>query len=534
MLSRLFSFYLISIAILLLVIVTVWLIPDSTAQELGKNGQRAFCSGGKALGFGCEEVDFMSFLSLSSLGSTSSCGGGKGLCSVNDLWGWSDPMTGKEYAIVGREDGTAFVDVTDPLNPEYLGNLAHNGIVPSVWRDMKVYADHVYIVADGFAGNGVQIFDLTQLRGLSGAPVEFEMSGLYAGISRAHNIVINEDSGFAYVVGYKNETPADDCGRGLHMIDLADPVNPVFAGCFMFPATGRFNDGYTHDAQCVIYHGPDADYLGREICIGLNETHVTIADVTDKSNPIAVSAATYPDVGYIHQGWLSEDHKFLFQNDELDERRNRVQNTRTLVWDVTNLDDPVLFATYFGPGKAIDHNVYVKGNSLYQSNYMDGLRILDISDPGSPIEVAHFDTFIREPASPTQFSGSWSNYPFFKNGVVAVTSRGEGLFLLQPTAATVVSIEPPEILESIVVSNAYPNPFSDRFTISMELLKTQHVEISIVDMVGRDLKTVYSGTVVAGSKQRIDVDFGDFPSGTYYYIITGDQFSVSKSIVHAR
>ncbi len=41
----------------------------------------------------------------------------------NDIWGWADPMTGREYALMGMTDGTAFVDVTDPDNPAVLGKL---------------------------------------------------------------------------------------------------------------------------------------------------------------------------------------------------------------------------------------------------------------------------------------------------------------------------------------------------------------------------------------------------------------------------
>lgn len=521
-----------------LMLVAILGSPGVLAQIVHKKGQRVVCTGGEAAGFGCSEIDLLSFLSRSELGATSTCASGKTPCKVNDLWGWTDSQTGKEYVIVGREDGTSFVDISNPLNPVYLGNLVHNGIGPNVWRDIKVYADHAYIVADRASDDnrwhGVQIFDLTQLRGLFPEPVEFEMTGLYDGISDAHNIVINEDTGFAYVVGYETVTEADDCGRGLHMIDLADPLHPVFAGCFMFPATGIFDDGYTHDAQCVLYHGPDADYQGREICVGFNETFITIADVTDKANPIAVSKADYPDVGYVHQGWLSEDHKYLFQNDELDEIKGDILNTRTLVWDVMDLDDPVLFAEYAAPGEAIDHNIYVKGNFLYQSNYVDGLRILDISDPGNPVEVAYFDTIDEDPLNPRVFNGSWSNYPFFESGVIAVTSRAEGLFLLQPTAPGIVSTENAEIPESIAVSTAYPNPFTGRFTISVELPVTQNVEIAIFDLLGRELQRVYSGMIAAGGDVQIGVELIDFPAGTYYYRIVGDQFSVSKPITLVR
>ncbi|WP_423925009.1 choice-of-anchor B family protein [Candidatus Palauibacter sp.] len=131
-----------------------------------------------------------------------------------------------------------------------------------------------------------------------------------------------------------------------------------------------------------------------------------------------------------HQGWLTDDHRYFFMGDELDEESGTVANTRTLVWDVAELDDPVLAAEYFADTRAIDHNQYVHGDYLYQPNLMSGLRILDIRDPESPVEVAFFDTVPHDDDA-TAFGGTWSNYPFFESGVIAVSSWGEGLFLLR-------------------------------------------------------------------------------------------------------
>ncbi|MDX1661672.1 MAG: choice-of-anchor B family protein, partial [Gemmatimonadota bacterium] len=361
------------------------------------------CEAGQAAGFSCENVDLVGFLPVSDIGA------GRGV-ELNDVWGWTDPETGREYALVGRVDGTSFIDVTDPRNPLYLGELPKtDGSPGSTWRDIKVYEDHAFVVADNAGHHGVQIFDLTRLRNVEDAPATFDSDGWYGEVHSAHNIVINTDSGFAYAVGAGGG--GETCGGGLHMIDIRDPLNPTFAGCFADPSTGRQKTGYSHDAQCVTYHGPDERYSGREICFGSNETALSIADVTDKENPVAVAMVEYPNVGYTHQSWLTEDHKYLLTNDELDETQGLVENTRTLIWDVTDLDDPVLIKEYMNPeGTAIDHNLYVKGDKVFQSNYVQGLRVLDISDIENPREVGHFDTVPYGSDGP-RFAGSWSNYP---------------------------------------------------------------------------------------------------------------------------
>ncbi len=376
------------------------------------------CMEGDAAGYECDNVNIISFLPIKEMA------GGRG-ARLNDLWGWTDPETGREIAIVGRTDGTAFVDLTDPYNPIMLGDLPKTpGSFSSVWRDMKVHNDHTYIVADGAGQHGVQVFDLRRLREVRGEPVTFEPDFLYDGIASAHNIVLNEATGFAYVVG--SSGGGETCGGGLHMLDLSEPSVPTFAGCFFDGQTGRRGTGYSHDAQCVVYDGPDEDYRGREICLGSNETALSISDVTDKDNPVMVSMADYPAVAYAHQGWLTEDHRFFYMNDEGDEPQGLVEGTRTLIWDVEDLDEPILAAEYIAETPDTDHNLYIRDNLMYQSNYGAGLRILDITNRTEPVEIAYFDN--------SPYGGaSWSNYPYFESGVVVMTSTGDGLFIVRNT-----------------------------------------------------------------------------------------------------
>ncbi|WP_419164848.1 choice-of-anchor B family protein [Candidatus Palauibacter sp.] len=392
------------------------------------SGGQIDCEEGLAEGFDCDRVDLLSFLPREELGA------GRG-ARLNDVWGWTDPLTGREYALVGRMDGTAFVDVTDPFHPRYLGNLAKTpGSRSNTWRDMKVFGDHMFVVADGAGQHGMQIFDLTRLRDVT-EPREWEPTALYESVASVHNVAINEATGFAYLVGASGG--GETCGGGSHMVDINDPLNPVFAGCFAHPNTGRRNTGNSHDTQCVSYHGPDEDYAGREICVNANETALSIADVTDKSNPVAVARAEYPNVSYAHQGWFAEDHEYFYSNDEADEVNGSVEQTRTLVWDLRDLDDPLLVREYFSPTKVTDHNLYVRGDRLYMSNNRAGLRVLDISDPENPSEAGSFDTTPWSEDS-AGFDGTWSVYPYFESGTILLSSRREGLFLVRPRTERLV------------------------------------------------------------------------------------------------
>ncbi|MBY5162792.1 choice-of-anchor B family protein [Salsipaludibacter albus] len=227
---------------------------------------------------------------------------------------------------------------------------------------------------------------------------------------------------------------APSCGTGLHMIDINDPVDPQFGGCFD-------GNGYVHDTQCVVYDGPDADFQGHEICFNSNglaystnpaANLFSIVDVTDKDNPETLSVLGYSGSGYSHQGWLTEDQAWFMHGDEGDEQLNGL-NTTTRVWDVSDLRNPVHTDTYTNATTSIDHNLYTEGDLMYQSNYTTGLRITDVSDPASGLEeVAYFDVY-PDNDNATFEGGTWSNYPYFRQkGVVAVSSIDRGLFILKP------------------------------------------------------------------------------------------------------
>lgn len=392
----------------------------SNANERS-NAPRGFAPcirGMAAKTFECDGIDMLSHLTLEDLG----------LSFGNDMWGWTDPQTRKDYALMGGIEGTVIVDISDPKRPDVVGMLPAHTLVPPFlfWRDIKVFEDHMFVVSES-EGHGMQVFDLTQVRGVTGDPVTFAETAVYEGFGNAHNLAINEDTGFAYAVG------TNTCSGGLHMVDISDPANPSFAGCFE-------DHAYIHDTQCVVYEGVDAEHRGKEICfnsaadgfdIGAILNTVSIVDVTDKSNPISLSRITYPDDGYSHQGWLTPDQSYFLHNDELDELLHGL-NTATRIFDVRDLDDPSLVETVEHDTTSVGHNAYTEGRYLFASNYIAGLRIFDITDVGSGElpEVAYFDVF---PDDDALFEGAWSNYPYFhQKKVVAVSSIDSGLFILRP------------------------------------------------------------------------------------------------------
>lgn len=380
------------------------------------------CVNGMAGGYPCNQITLLSHLSVAQLHGT----------NANDIWGWTDSTTGKEYALIGLTDGVTFVDISSPTSPIVIGKLiethdhARTDEIQhgeSSWRDIKVYANHAYIVSDLNEEHGMQIFDLTQLREFDGSTFQtFEQTANYTGIGSAHNMVINEATGFGYIVGISSGS-GPCAGGGLHILNLQNPASPEYVGCFD-------NDGYTHDAQCVVYNGSDSDYLGMEICFNSNEDTFTIVNVEDKTDMQMISKPSYTGAGYTHQGWLSEDHNYFFMNDEFDESNNGY-NPRTIIWDVRDLDNPVHIGEFYNEAVSIDHNLYTLNNLIFESNYSSGLRVLSSEKVADTLlrEVAFFDT---EPSQDViAYVGSWSNYPYFESGNIIVSDMANGLFVLK-------------------------------------------------------------------------------------------------------
>ena len=400
------------------------------APKPTEGSRAADCRNGMAGEYPCDNVNLLGHLTLEEIGAKNPTEIG------NDSWGWVDRRTKREYAIVGRSDGTAFVEITNPRDPRFVADLPTQVDSPrDAWRDIKVYKDHAYIVAEHF-GHGMQVFDLTRLRDIdrSEEPVTVAADTVYTGVSNTHNLDINTESGFAYLVGTNTCSNGVESGA-LHMVDIRDPQNPTFAGCALAEPPALPVNNYVHDSQCVNYDGPDRDYRGREICFGSNEQAVLIYDVTDKADPRVISQILYPEASYTHQGWLGKQAKYFVFNDELDEifARSPGDLQTTYQVDVRDLDNPGVVIGSPNNTASTDHNLYIKNKVIYESNYTSGLRLFDADDvPTTDLqEVGFFDVYPENDNEGFE-GGTWSNFSRYrKDDIVTVSSIDRGLFILQ-------------------------------------------------------------------------------------------------------
>ena len=407
-------------------------------------------------------MDLYHFLSHSDLGSSV-----QGQASSS--WGWTDPESKREFVAIGQFDGTAFVEVSSAGKMIYLGRLPTWDAIGARWREIRVIEkQNLLVVGSEAFAHGVQFFDLKKLLTLDPAsPTTFSQNDLTSHwgmdardpakpwntlpVGRTHNIVINQDGGYAMAVGsvggnvthrVRENMP---CNGGIIFLNTTDPYNVHSTGC----AAGDF---YVHDAECLTYHGPDKRYEGRDICYGYNEDTITIFDVTNKigNTTTIISRTTYEGAQYIHQGAVldKKNQEYLVMDDEYDEQRqdgvaaNRLPTTH--VFDIKDLENPKLAGFHQGKYRSIDHNQYVIDNLVYQSNYGAGFTVVDVAsipkDPSgeSICEVGFFDIYPEddeaEGGGVAAFVGTWSAYAYFKSGFIYVNTIARGSFIIKLTS----------------------------------------------------------------------------------------------------
>ena len=395
----------------------------------------ATCTAGLANNYPCRNIDMHYHIPLAEFSSRPN--------AANDIWGFQDLNDNREYILIGLQNGTAVVDVTNPQAPREVGTITG---MSSVWRDVKVYQfndgtrykAYAYVTTE--ANQGMHIIDLTTL------PNSISLAATKNEFSSAHNVYL-ANTDYATGVALPGVQPyliisGSNNGNGSwRLYGLHDPIAPNLIG------SAPSGAGYIHDAsslviddartsQCTDGHNPC------ELLLDFNENTVDIYDVTVKSAPTLLSSTSYPNTGYTHSGWWTADKRHILVHDELDEQRRNLNTTvRTL--NIDNLRAPTLVGTYTGPTAAIDHNGFNKGDRYYISNYRRGLVVLDTSSPANAGEVGYFDTFASPVDNSAQFNGAWGTYPYLPSGVIAVSDIEYGLFLLKDNTAGATPTPPP-------------------------------------------------------------------------------------------
>ena len=438
--------------------------------------------------------------------------------TYNEIWGLA--VNDREFAIIGSTEGTHFIDVTDPTNPVQVELISGAVTGPSIiHRDFHDDGCFLYVVADEPTNSGAAQLSTLQIIDVSTLPesvkVVYDSSELFF---RSHNIFIDEanDLMYAFIANGGNVGFS-----AMRIYDLSNPVDPQFVAAYNELEglnISQVHDGYVLDNMAYLNLGPNG---------------FAIVDFTDPLSPDLLGTLdNYPEQGYNHSGWLSQDGQYYYMSDETHGMRMKVVD----VSDPTDINVVEFFNAGNPVNTSIPHNQIVACDYLYVSYYYDGLQVYDISNPANPIRIAEFDTS-NEPDA-RSFKGAWGVYPFLPSGNILVADMQEGLFVFEAIDGGACDQrrfmcgQAPVSASSLEVRNdafnIHPNPAHDFISINTSESIDETLEVTLVDIAGRIV--ISRALDFVGGNQNFDLP-QNISSGVYLLNVKGDDFIFTEKLI---
>lgn len=421
--------------------------------------------------------------------------------SYSACWGYTAP-DGREYAILGTQVGTSFVDITDSANIREVDSVKG---LNSSWREMKTYSHYAYVVSEA-TGSQLQIIDLQYLPD----SVKLVKTWGYAGYTKTHSI--QQSGHYLYLNGGNSAA-----NGGVTVIDVIDPVNPV--------KLGQWTTLYVHDCRIL-----NDTIWASNIYTG----QTSIIDATDKSTLRFVRTwRSYPtSVVSTHNSAFTIDRNYTYTTNEIDSPNGKLN-----VWDIRDINN-ITFVREWMPTNittSIVHNVEIYGNYAVIAHYTAGIRILDISDPSNPTEVAWYDTYTS--SNGASYSGCWGVYKF-PSGKIIGSDMSNGLIVIKTnlimTGTTPANTNTLPV--DYTLNQNYPNPFNPTTNIKFSIKENSFVKLNVFDLQGRTVAEVVNDRRDGGNYNIIfDANKFNLSSGTYFYKLEVDNnsndFSETKKML---
>ncbi len=377
----------------------------------------------------------------------------------NDLTGYYDAKTNREYIICGSTDSVYFFDITNP-SKMILVDVESGKSIYARNRDFETYKHYAYCVSDQASGiGGLQIFDLQYLPDSVHKVYESNALG-----TLTHTIFIDSAVGKMYMSS--NMGPFGF--SALDVISLANPEQPVLQTRLKIPVRPSGNEIFNRVHE--MYARNDTVYLSCE------QSGLFIFDLRDTNNHALIGSITaYPDQGYNHSSWLDKSGKHIMFTDE-----NMGMDVK--IFDIQNLAEPKYLSQFNSNASAMPHNAFWYGDFAYVSAYHDGVRVYDVSNPSYPIEVAWYDTHPEKPENYSGYKGCWGLYPFLPSKHIIASDLTAGIFVFE-IDSTLLSKK--EVTKEALSVQLFPNPCKD--ILQIKLSEPSHFEARVLDLNGMEV-----------------------------------------------
>ena len=405
--------------------------------------------------------------------------------SYSAIWGYTAP-NGREYAILGCNTGTAFIDITDSAN---IRQVDFQTGLTSNWREMKTYSHYAYIVSEA-TNSKLQIVDLQYLPD----SVHLVQTWSYTGYTKTHSI--SQAGNYIYLNGGNAATSVG----GVAVIDVSNPEAPV--------KMGEWSTLYVHDCRVL-----NDTIWAANIYTG----KMSIINATNKSSLQFIRTwQSYPtNVVSTHNCAFPVTRDYIYTTNEISSPAGKLN-----VWDIRDLNNITFVRDWQPTGitNSIVHNIETYGNLAVIAHYSAGIRILDITNPTNPTEIAWYDTY---PANNNNgFNGCWGVYKFNNSGKIIGSDISNGLFVIKTTFNITGINENNLNVKDFELSQNYPNPFNPNTNIKFNLKENSKVSLKVFDLRGKEVAEILNDRRDRGIYE-VNFDAGKFnlSSGTYFYTL---------------
>ncbi|MEC7646347.1 MAG: choice-of-anchor B family protein [Bacteroidota bacterium] len=401
--------------------------------------------------------------------------------TYNECWGLV--VNEREFAIIGSTAGTHFFDITDPTNSLEVafvaGGYTGGGVIH---RDYHDFSGYLYIVCDEGNSSTLQIVDITNLP--NSINTVYDSNALF---TKSHNIYIDTATAKLYACASNS---------AMDVYDLNMPTNPTLI--YSYSGVGHVHDAFVRNDSAYLNCGND----------GLRVFDFSNVNQWGDQPTLLGSLTSYPDAGYNHSGWLNNDGTIYIMQDE-----NHGYDVKILnVSDLNNITVLSTFNSGVDPN-SMAHNGIIKDHLAYIPYYHDGLRVFDISDPNNPIQTWEYDTY--SPDNHNSYKGAWGVYPYLPSQNIIVSDMQTGLYIIKidNSSTSFINIK--------VQNNIYPNPATNKFTITSEA----------------DKIIIYNNLGVKVAQEELNkgqniIYRNQLPNGLYFYSLNkkGENIQTGKII----
>ena len=386
--------------------------------------------------------------------------------TYNECWGFY--VNDKEIAVIGSTEGTHFFDVSDPAYSSEIAFVAgaYTG-AGVIHRDYHDYQGYLYAVCDEGNTSTLQIIDISNLP--NSINTVYDSNNLF---TKAHNIFIDTATGKMYACASNS---------AMDVYDLQNPTSPQLI--YSYNNVGHVHDAFVRNDSAYLNCGND----------GLRIFDFSNVNQLGDQPLLLGSLTSYPDAGYNHSGWLSDDGKTYIMQDE-----NHGYDVKIL--DVSDVSNISVLST-FNSGvnsQSMAHNGIIKGDNAYIPYYHDGIRVFDISDPSNPIQTWKYDTYA--PLTHASYKGAWGVYPYLPSGNIIVSDMQTGLYIFN------LNENPNTINQYVLETKIYPNPANKEIWI-----ESNADNIIIYNLLGR----IITREKIQSVKHVLNRN--NFVEGIYFY-----------------